>query len=192
MIEREQEKLGPCVLLALGDDCQEKGPCVPSRCVTIASLTRQAVDGIGIAFTSPAMQGSAMQRLGSAVGLLAIVFLSTSAGHEVGAAPQSMNSASSVPSAPIVQGTLIGISAVDAFHAWAVGNFFNGIGIQPTLLATADGGATWTRQQAPHAGGLNGVSFVNQSTGWIIGNTCAPQGLCPEVTVTHDGGMTWV
>jgi photosystem II stability/assembly factor-like uncharacterized protein len=134
-----------------------------------------------------------MQRLGSGVALLALVLLTIGSAHEVDASHKSSRTAAPVPTAPIVQGTLLGMSAVDATHAWAVGFFINGSPApQAIIVATADGGVTWTRQQPPHTSWLGGVSFVNQSTGWIVGNPCAPQALCPGVSVTHDGGMSWV
>ncbi|MBK9336179.1 MAG: hypothetical protein IPM98_06185 [Lewinellaceae bacterium] len=61
---------------------------------------------------------------------------------------------------------LNGVSAVDADHAWAVGD-------GGTIIHTADGGASWVVQCPPVAANtiLEDVSFANTTTGWAVGRT---------------------
>lgn len=73
---------------------------------------------------------------------------------------------------------ILGISAVDADTAWAVG------GGDSVLLKTTDGGATWT--QGPDLGGwgdLNEVYAVNSSTVWVAGDG--------GIFWSTDGGLNW-
>jgi hypothetical protein len=66
---------------------------------------------------------------------------------------------------------------VDANHGWAVG-------ASGTILATGDGGATWTQQTSGTTNTLNAVSFVDTSHGWATG-------LGGTILATNDGGATW-
>src|SRR5581483_5033210 len=67
------------------------------------------------------------------------------------------------------------IEALDADHAWAVG--------QDLLLATGDGGRTWTTAGEPDGGGLRVVDFVDPATGWGVTDA--------HLVRTADGGRTW-
>ena len=71
------------------------------------------------------------------------------------------------------------VAFADDRHGWAVG-------VHNLLLATANGGASWTpqRPRAARDGNLYGVSFVDARHGWVVGSG----GL---VRVTSDGGRTW-
>lgn len=98
-------------------------------------------------------------------------------------------------SADRVTKDLTGVSFVDRSHGWAVGK-----GEQ--ILATSDGGATWTLQIAcswqaagsldpcpprpatTPARDLNGVSFASATQGWAVGT----EGYSIR---TDDGGHTW-
>jgi len=72
---------------------------------------------------------------------------------------------------------LIGVSAVDANTAWAVG----GIG---TIRHTTDAGATWTLQTTPTTSGLQDVSAVDANIAWAVGNG-------GTILYTTDAGATW-
>ncbi len=54
------------------------------------------------------------------------------------------------------------MSFVDSSHGWAVGG--------STILATSDGGATWSAQTSGTTNTLFGVSFVDPSHGWAVGD----------------------
>ena len=69
------------------------------------------------------------------------------------------------------------VSFPDAAHGWAVGP-------QGKILATSDGGITWTTQTAPTTMDFFGVSFFNASNGWVVG-----QG--SNIFHTTNGGATW-
>ena len=73
---------------------------------------------------------------------------------------------------------LYGIAAVDATHAFAVGD-------DATILATTNG-TSWVAQTAPTgiAGALRAVHFVSDSTGWAVGDSA-------QIITTTNGGTTW-
>ena len=79
------------------------------------------------------------------------------------------------------------IAFVDRQHGWAVGssttapppNAISGIGV---VLATADGGVTWT-QQATTAGSLWSIDVIDRNTVFAGGGY--------SLFSTHDGGATW-
>ncbi len=69
---------------------------------------------------------------------------------------------------------------MDADHGWAVTNPAAG----GTVLATNDGGVTWTATVTPGRS-LTNVSFSDLHHGWVAGM----QG--GVVYITADGGSTW-
>jgi photosystem II stability/assembly factor-like uncharacterized protein len=76
---------------------------------------------------------------------------------------------------------VLGISAVDANTAWAMGGSGAGGG-EWTVLGTTDGGATWTQQkQGGHDG--NEVCAVNALTVWAVSDS--------TIQRTTDGGTYW-
>ena len=80
---------------------------------------------------------------------------------------------------PLPQGNeLTDVCFVDASHGWAVGLF-------GTILATSDGGVTWTSQASGTYQTLYTVCFVDTSHGWAAGY----QG---TILSTTDGGATWI
>lgn len=83
--------------------------------------------------------------------------------------------ASCTPSRPdLVAGYLAGIQFVSPQQGWAVG--------QRKILATADGGRSWTVQDS---GSLNltSVDFISAQTGWAVGTG--------SLLATTDGGVHW-
>ena len=88
--------------------------------------------------------------------------------------------------APRVEGsTPISIDFVDALHGWMMlrlpssSNFSFGL-----LLATSDGGITWTVLPKPPIG--DAISFVSSTTGWLAGGAARDQ-----LYVTRNGGQSW-
>jgi hypothetical protein len=71
----------------------------------------------------------------------------------------------------------VAVTCTDAAHAWAVGD-------GSAILATSDGGATWTPQNSGD-NTLNAVAFADAGHGCAVGYG----GL---ILVTSDGGATWV
>ena len=71
----------------------------------------------------------------------------------------------------------MGVSFADALHGWAVG--MNGV-----ILATTDGGVTWTVQNWGAAAWLYDVAFPDASRGWAVGSD-------GTIIATSDGGATW-
>ena len=67
------------------------------------------------------------------------------------------------------------VEALDADHAWAVG--------QNVLLATTDGGRTWNAAGEPAPGTLRVVDFADAQDGWGVADA--------HVVRTTDGGRTW-
>ncbi len=94
-------------------------------------------------------------------------------------------------SADRVSADLTGVSFADPAHGWAVG-------AGGTIVATGDGGRSWSRQLAcePQASNaactdalaldvdLNAVSFTDTANGWAVGRS----GL---ILFTTDGGTRW-
>ena len=75
--------------------------------------------------------------------------------------------------------TLSDITFPDATHGWAVGDH--------VILATADGGATWSSQTA--SADLGSVSFPDALHGWAVGAAGVDQE--PLILHTGDGGSSW-
>ncbi len=61
-----------------------------------------------------------------------------------------------------------------------------------TLLASEDGGRTWT-EPAPRKRGsvLDRIEFLDRDTGWVSGHTDFPLPRDPFLLITRDGGKTW-
>ena len=144
-----------------------------------ATWTRQAV-GIqvkSIAFAD-SMHGYAVGANGS--------IATTIVGGTSWQVRSSASPASGVPA-------LWDIVFADAAHGWAVGGGMDtGTGV---ILATADGGATWSAQTT--GSGLLGVSFPDAVHGWAVGGGSHSPGMGPAVggppVILHtaDGGLTW-
>ena len=103
-----------------------------------------------------------------AVGAAGVVLLSDDGGVQ-------FRQARHVP----VDSTLTAVSFADAQHGWAVGNW-------GVIIATKDGGETWTLQRSDLSGDipLFGVYFSSPSSGWATG-------LWSLLLRTDDGGATW-
>jgi photosystem II stability/assembly factor-like uncharacterized protein len=79
------------------------------------------------------------------------------------------------------------VQFVDDRQGWAVGIDHTDEPGSPTgdlVLATSDGGTTWTRQSGPSGVGLFSLSFVSASRGWVTGRYGG-------TWRTIDGGKTW-
>ena len=74
------------------------------------------------------------------------------------------------------QGYLADVSFADAQHGWAVG--WDG-----KIIATRDGGATWSAQASGTTLDLLGVSFTDTTHGWAVGDSL--------ILATTDGGVHW-
>jgi photosystem II stability/assembly factor-like uncharacterized protein len=69
------------------------------------------------------------------------------------------------------------VTFVDVARGWAVGRSMKkesdgSVTYSPLILATSDGGATWTAQDATSAGssaGLGSVAFADATHGWAVG-----------------------
>ncbi|MCX6374098.1 MAG: S8 family serine peptidase, partial [Actinobacteria bacterium] len=78
---------------------------------------------------------------------------------------------------PAVGVTFNGVAFVDAVHGWAVGE--GGL-----ILATSNGGATWSTQTSGTLATFWGVAFSDATHGWAVGE----DGL---ILATSNGGATW-
>mgnify|MGYP000865105579 FL=1 len=76
---------------------------------------------------------------------------------------------------------LLGLSFVDAARGWAVGG-------SGTVLATTDGGETWSALDSGGTVELNAVAFSDPQHGFMVGNNEDGQG---TILATTDGGGTW-
>ena len=85
---------------------------------------------------------------------------------------------------------LFGLYALDADHAWAVGD-------RSILTSTSDGGKTWRARKVPMEADMSGgetlaaadpvfydVKFTSPDEGWIVGEF-------GKIMHTSDGGETW-
>jgi photosystem II stability/assembly factor-like uncharacterized protein len=91
-----------------------------------------------------------------------------------------------------ISGGLSDVGFADLRHGWAAGHL---TGTGPAnaagglLLATSDGGATWTTQTLPDGiGRLGRMAVIDAGHGWATGMTVAGR---PVVLATTDGGATW-
>ena len=111
-----------------------------------------------------------------AVGLLALPAVAAGA-------PLSTGDGGWVWQNPLPQGNSLNSGVfVDASHGWAVGE-------HGTILATTDGGTTWSAQSAPSGTSwLGGVTFSDASHGWIVGaDDNGTRSSWPRLTVGHTG-----
>jgi photosystem II stability/assembly factor-like uncharacterized protein len=95
---------------------------------------------------------------------------------------------------------LYSVAFADAVHGWAVGSADCGTGLDcpGVVLATTNGGATWSTQTVPSGVlTLQGVTFVTSSQGWAVGyagvSGCVfVMPFCTAAIIaTTDGGSTW-
>jgi photosystem II stability/assembly factor-like uncharacterized protein len=87
-------------------------------------------------------------------------------------------------------GDLGAIASPDAQHIWAVGGPGLRTGAPGAIIASRDGGATWTVQQSdPHVD-YRGVAFSDVHSGWAVGYSDA-KGSGSVIAHTTDGGATW-
>jgi photosystem II stability/assembly factor-like uncharacterized protein len=68
---------------------------------------------------------------------------------------------------PPATGRLAGVAAADGGYAWAVGQGPDG---SASILATSDGGTSWTQQAPNGAFALDAVAFANADAGWAGGS----------------------
>lgn len=91
--------------------------------------------------------------------------------------------------------SLTDVTFADAHHGWVVGDRSAQYGSYeyPIILATTDGGATWTRQYNPRGideGELGSVSFSDATHGWATGGKLGELS-GSLILATSDGGATW-
>jgi len=97
---------------------------------------------------------------------------------------------------------LYSVSFIDAQRGWAVGGrglATNGSGY-PAILATQNGGVTWSAQDASSAvkdGFLGSVTFIDAKNGWAVGHSTRRVDGMPGfafsslILATADGGASW-
>jgi photosystem II stability/assembly factor-like uncharacterized protein len=89
-------------------------------------------------------------------------------------------------------GRLLAVAATDSTHVWAVGYQHpqgNGGQNRGLVLASADGGATWKRQQLPVGLSPHRVVFADVRRGWLLAGEV--DGSRHHILVTSDGGAHW-
>jgi photosystem II stability/assembly factor-like uncharacterized protein len=84
---------------------------------------------------------------------------------------------SSTSAAGDYYGALSALQFVNAQDGWAVGS-------GGEILATTNGGASWTAQSSNTTENLNGLHFTDAANGWAVGD----QG---TIVATTDGGTSW-
>jgi photosystem II stability/assembly factor-like uncharacterized protein len=90
-------------------------------------------------------------------------------------------------------GRLLAVAATDAAHVWAVGYQRmqdNGEQDRGLVLASSDGGATWTRQRLPAGLSPFRVAFADARHGWLLAGR-SDHGSGYHVLSTSDGGAHW-
>ena len=80
--------------------------------------------------------------------------------------------------------TVSDLTFVDAQHGW-------GVGRKGTIVATADGGLTWIRQDSGTTLDLSSVSFCDTLHGWALGSADVYGSDTQALLVTTNGGITW-
>ena len=76
-----------------------------------------------------------------------------------------------------LEASLHGISFPDSLHGWAVGD-------GGTILATSDGGRSWSEQKSGVRSVLNSAHFPTVAVGWFAGSDGV-------ILTTNDGGTHW-
>jgi photosystem II stability/assembly factor-like uncharacterized protein len=74
------------------------------------------------------------------------------------------------------------LTTAGSSHVWVVAGTSTGGPGGERIMASSNGGATWTEQQSDGSGGLRDVHFMNATTGWIAGL---------KIHHTTNGGATW-
>lgn len=88
-------------------------------------------------------------------------------------------------------------ATTDAQHAWIVGARYRGENDRANgrgrayVVATRNGGRTWTRQPVDARGQLFDVAFTDGRHGWAVGYGGAALKPVPVIVATIDGGAHW-
>ncbi len=82
------------------------------------------------------------------------------------------------------------IASPDAQHLWAVGSSDPASGTPGAIIASRDGGATWSVQKSDPGVSYRSVAFSDAHNGWAVGHGGA-QGSGSVIAHTTDGGATW-
>jgi photosystem II stability/assembly factor-like uncharacterized protein len=85
---------------------------------------------------------------------------------------------------------LDGIASPDAQHIWAVGSPGLPSEAPGGIIASRDGGSTWTVQKSDRDVSYRGVAFSDARSGWAVGYSNAT-GRGGVIAHTTDGGATW-
>jgi photosystem II stability/assembly factor-like uncharacterized protein len=143
-----------------------------------------SADGVGAVSQEPCAKGGAQKAIGWAVGEPVDGY-----GTILHTADGGRNWERQGTSVDIPDVGLVGVSAVSARQAWAVGgaDSENGYGV---ILHTKDGGESWTRE-GPGSDlkdvGLTAVSAVNKNIAWTVGSA-GNEGV---ILRTKNGGALW-
>jgi hypothetical protein len=80
-------------------------------------------------------------------------------------------------------GALYSVAFADPAHGWAVGM---DTGHNALVVATTDGGSTWTTQTAGTTNMLYSVTFVDATHGWLVGDggTIRSYAATPQIATT--------
>jgi hypothetical protein len=76
------------------------------------------------------------------------------------------------------------VSCADATHVWAVGT-------GGAILATTNGGATWSPQTSGTGADLWAATFADSTHGWAVGWDDSSGSVGGVILATGDGGATW-
>jgi len=169
---------------AVGGYCPPGAACRP---VTIAST-----DG-GVSW-SLQMDGIPNGGLGG------ITFADANHGWAVGFAGQVFSTADGAhwTQRPVgSNATLSSASFADLQHGWIGGGAGPGFLRDGVILATTDGGNTWTPETMPaltHCAttpAISGLQFVSPTAGWAVATAQCVPGAAGNLISTTDGGHTW-
>ncbi len=104
----------------------------------------------------------------------------------------------SLQASPSGARNLEAVSFVDTTRGWAVGHTYDvdeygdETNNRAAVVATDNGGATWTAQTVPSgAEKLTDVDFVDALHGWTVGYSYGSDTYTSVILVTSDGGTTW-
>ena len=80
-------------------------------------------------------------------------------------------------------------------HGWIIAlRYGEGLPMESSVLATVDGGLTWTTQMAKVDVEFTKISFWGESDGWLVGRTSSArfsEVSRPVLYSTSDGGRSW-
>jgi photosystem II stability/assembly factor-like uncharacterized protein len=83
------------------------------------------------------------------------------------------------------------VQFVTESEGWAAAGSQEGLGVEPLLLHTTNGGQDWLQAVIPATHPIMELQFTSPTTGWVVSSVWLTTGFSGEVFRTTDGGANW-